>query len=43
MSSHRKDKELVAVAISVSARCRCCTDHHAKVAREARATNAEIR
>jgi len=38
-----KEKELVAVAISVAAGCKPCTDHHVKVARKARSTDEEIR
>ena len=38
-----KEKELAAVAISVAAGCKPCTDHHVKVARKARASDAEIR
>ncbi len=38
-----KEKELVAVAISLAAGCKPCTDHHVKVARKARATGEEIR
>lgn len=43
MSMIPKDKELVAIAISVAAGCKPCTDHHVKVARKARATDDEIR
>ena len=38
-----KEKELVAVGISVAAGCKPCTDHHVTVARKARASDAEIR
>ena len=38
-----KDKELVAIGISVAAGCKPCTDHHVSVARKARATDDEIR
>lgn len=38
-----KEKELVAVGVSVAASCKPCTDHHVTVARKARATDAEIR
>lgn len=38
-----KEKELAAVAISVAAGCKPCTDHHVGVARKARATEVEIR
>ncbi len=42
MSITPKEKELVAVAISVAAGCKPCTDHHVAVARKARATDAAI-
>ena len=38
-----KEKELVAVGISVAAGCKPCTDHHVAVVRKARATDEEIR
>ncbi len=37
-----KEKELMAVAISVAAGCKPCTDHHVAVARKARATDTAI-
>ena len=37
-----KAKGLAAVAISVAAGCKPCTDHHVAVARKARATDEEI-
>lgn len=43
MSMTPRDKELVAIGISVAAGCKPCTDHHVKVARKARATDDEIR
>ena len=43
MSMPPREKELVAIAISVAAGCKPCTDHHVKVARRARATDDEIR
>ncbi len=42
MSMTPKEKELVAIGISVAAGCKRCTDHHVKVARKARATDGEI-
>jgi AhpD family alkylhydroperoxidase len=38
-----KEKELVAIGISVAAGCKPCTDHHVAVARKARASDGEIR
>lgn len=38
-----KERELVAIGISLAAGCKPCTDHHVKVARKARATDDEIR
>ena len=38
-----KERELVAVGISVAAGCKPCTDYHFKIARKAKATDAEIR
>lgn len=38
-----KEKELVAIGISVAAGCKPCTDHHVAVARKARASDEEIR
>jgi AhpD family alkylhydroperoxidase len=38
-----REKELVAIGISVAAGCKPCTDHHAAVARKARASDEEIR
>ncbi len=38
-----KEKELVAIGISVAAGCKPCTDHHVAVVRKARATDEEIR
>ena len=43
MSMHPKEKELVAIGISVATGCRPCTDHHVKVARKARASDDEIK
>ena len=43
MAMTPKEKELVAIGISVAAGCKPCTDHHVAVARKARATDAEIR
>ncbi len=37
-----KEKELVAVAISVVAGCKPCTDYHLKAVRKAKATEIEI-
>jgi AhpD family alkylhydroperoxidase len=39
----RKEKELIAVGASIAAGCQPCTAHHFKAAREAGATEAEIR
>ncbi len=36
MSMTPRDKELVAIGISVAAGCNPCTDHHVKVARNRR-------
>ena len=38
-----KEKELVAIGISVAAGCKPCTDHHVSVARKARATDNEMK
>ncbi len=38
-----KEKELVAIGISVAAGCKPCTDHHIAVARKARATDKEMK
>ena len=38
-----KEKELVAIGISVAAGCKPCTDHHVTVAQKARATGVEMR
>jgi AhpD family alkylhydroperoxidase len=38
-----KEKELVAIGISVAAGCKPCTDHHVTVAKKARATGMEMR
>ena len=38
-----REKELVAIGISVAAGCKPCTDHHVAVARKARASDEEIR
>ncbi len=43
MSMTPKEKELVAIGISITAGCKRCTDHHVKVARKARATDEQIR
>ena len=43
MTISPKEKEVVAVGISVAAGCRPCTDHHVTVARKARATDEDIR
>ena len=43
MTMNLKEKELVAIGISVAAGCKPCTDHHVTVARKARATGDEIR
>jgi AhpD family alkylhydroperoxidase len=43
MSITPKEKELVAIGISVAAGCKPCTDHHVNVARKARATDEAIR
>ena len=37
MTMTPKEKELVAIGISVAAGCKPCTDHHVAVARKARA------
>ena len=37
-----KEKELVAVGISVAAGCKPCTDYHLKAARKARASDSDI-
>ena len=37
MTMTSKEKELVAIGISVAAGCKPCTDHHVAVARKARA------
>ena len=38
-----KEKELVAIGISVAAGCKPCTDYHVSVARKARATDNEMK
>lgn len=38
-----KDKELIAIGASIGACCQSCTAHHVDAAREAHATNEEIR
>ncbi len=38
-----KEKELVAVGISVVAGCKPCTDYHLRAVRKAKATNEEVR
>jgi AhpD family alkylhydroperoxidase len=38
-----KEKELIAVGISVAAGCKPCTDYHVKAVRAAKATDDEIR
>jgi AhpD family alkylhydroperoxidase len=38
-----KDKELIAIGASIGAGCQSCTAHHIEAAREAHATNEEIR
>jgi len=43
MAMTPKEKELVAIGISVAAGCKPCTDHHVAVARKARASDEEIR
>jgi AhpD family alkylhydroperoxidase len=43
MAISPKEKELVAIGISVAAGCKPCTDHHVAVARKARASDEEIR
>jgi AhpD family alkylhydroperoxidase len=39
----QKEKELIAIGASIAAGCQPCTGHHFKAARQARATEAEIR
>lgn len=47
MSTHRiltqKEKELIGIGVSIAAGCQPCTVHHFKAARQAGATEAEIR
>ena len=43
MAMTPREKELVAIGISVAAGCKPCTEHHVAVARKARASDAEIR
>lgn len=43
MALRLKEKELAAVGISVVAGCKPCTDYHVKAAREARASDEEIK
>lgn len=43
MAMTPKEKELVAIGISVAAGCKPCTDHHVAVARKARASDEAIR
>jgi len=43
MAITAKEKELVAVGISVAAGCKPCTDYHVKAVRKARASDEEIR
>ena len=43
MSLGKREKELVAVGISVAAGCKPCTDYHLKAVRETGATYDEIR
>ncbi len=43
MAVRLREKELVAVGISVVTGCKPCTDHHVKAAREARASDEEIK
>ena len=43
MAMTPREKELVAIGISVAAGCKPCTDHHVAVARKARASDEEIR
>ena len=43
MATTPREKELVAIGISVAAGCKPCTDHHVAVARKARASDEEIR
>ena len=43
MAMTPKEKELVAIGISVAAGCKPCTDHHVTVARKARASDEAIR
>lgn len=38
-----KEKELVAIGISVAAGCKPCTNHHVTVGRKARATDKEMK
>ncbi len=42
MAIRLKERELTAVAISVAAGCRPCTDYHIKAARKARASDDHI-
>jgi AhpD family alkylhydroperoxidase len=43
MTLRLKEKELVAVGVSVAAGCKPCTDYHVKAARKAKATDDDIR
>ena len=43
MSIDRRGREIVAVGVSVAAGCKPCTDHHVREAREAGATDDELR
>ena len=43
MTLRLKERELVAVGVSVAAGCKPCTDYHVKAVREAKATDDEIR
>ena len=43
MALRLKEKELAAVGISVVTGCKPCTDYHVKAAREARASDEEIK
>ncbi len=43
MTLRLKERELVAVGVSVAAGCKPCTDYHIKAARKARATADDIR
>ena len=43
MAITAKEKELVAVGISVATGCKPCTDYHFKAVRKVRASDEEIR